>query len=70
MTSSTSNGDSNVVVQLLSTPEELARRLKVEVERLARLPVVEWMFYLDDVAKKHGIEPATEENDRGHRRSR
>jgi hypothetical protein len=41
------------------TPEEEhARRLRVEVERLARLPVVEWMFYLDDVAKTRNIEPA------------
>src|SRR5215831_9442208 len=38
--------------------EERARRLKVEVERLARLPLVEWMFYLDDTAKKHGIASA------------
>jgi putative DNA primase/helicase len=38
--------------------EERARRLKVEVERLARLPLVEWMFYLDDVAKKHDVESA------------
>jgi hypothetical protein len=37
--------------------EEHARRLRVEVERLARLPVVEWMYYLVDVAKTHGIEP-------------
>src|SRR6476620_7459696 len=28
--------------------EEHARRLRVEVERLARLPMVEWMFYLGD----------------------
>ena len=38
--------------------EERARRLKVEVERLARLPLVEWMFYLDDTAKKYGIASA------------
>src|SRR5262249_3947668 len=29
------------------------------VERLAGLPTVEWMFYLPDIAKKHGIEVAT-----------
>ena len=29
-------------------PEERARRLKMEVERLASLPVVEWMYYLAD----------------------
>ncbi len=41
-------------------PEERARRLKVEVERLASLPPVEWLFYLntDGVAEKHGIERA------------
>src|SRR5262245_46420052 len=35
--------------------EERARRLRVEVERLARLPTVEWMFYLDDIAAKYGV---------------
>jgi hypothetical protein len=39
--------------------EERARRLRVEVERLARLPTVEWMFYLDGSAEKHGIDKAT-----------
>jgi putative DNA primase/helicase len=38
--------------------EERARRLAAEVERLARLPVFEWMLYVDDVAKKHGVESA------------
>jgi hypothetical protein len=35
-------------------PEERARRLKMEVERLARLPVVERLFYIEceDVAEK------------------
>jgi len=36
-------------------PEERARRLGVEVDRLAGLPMVEWMLYLPDTAKKHGI---------------
>jgi len=40
------------------SPEEEARRLKVEVERLARQSPAEWMFWLDESAKKHGIEPA------------
>jgi putative DNA primase/helicase len=40
------------------TPEERARRLGIEVERLAGLPVVEWMFYLPIVAEKYGLEPA------------
>jgi len=38
--------------------EEKARRLRIEVERLAKLPIVEWMFYLPDIAQKHGIEVA------------
>jgi Protein of unknown function (DUF3631) len=37
---------------------ERASRLKTEVDRLARLPPVEWMYYLDDTAKKHGITSA------------
>jgi hypothetical protein len=38
-------------------PEERARRLKMEVERLARLPVVERLFYIEceDVAEKLGL---------------
>ena len=38
-------------------PEERARRLKSEVDRLASLPVVEWLFYIesDGVAEKHGL---------------
>src|SRR5262245_51827059 len=39
--------------------EEKARRLRVEVERLSRLPTVEWMFYLDGTAEKHGVDTAT-----------
>jgi putative DNA primase/helicase len=41
------------------TPEERARRLRVEVERLVRLPVSEWMFWLDSVAEERGIDKAT-----------
>ena len=38
-------------------PEERARRLKTEVDRLASLPVVEWRYYLEctDVAEKYGV---------------
>src|SRR5262249_30218502 len=38
---------------------DVARRLKSEVERLARLPTVEWMYYvtLDSYAAKYGIKP-------------
>jgi hypothetical protein len=40
------------------TSDERARRLRIEVDRLARLPTVEWMFYLDGSAEKHGIDKA------------
>ena len=38
-------------------PEERARRLKIEVERLASLPAVERLFYIEceGVAEKHGV---------------
>ena len=38
-------------------PEERARRLKIEVERLASLPTVERLFYIEceGVAEKHGV---------------
>jgi hypothetical protein len=41
-------------------PEERARRLKIEVERLARLPTVEWLYYIEstDVAEKHQVSRA------------
>jgi flagellar biosynthesis GTPase FlhF len=41
--------------------EERARRLRVDVERLAALPAAEWLFYLESegVAEKHGISRAT-----------
>ena len=41
--------------------EERARRLKVEVERLARLPTVEWMLYVstETHAAKYGVDGAT-----------
>jgi hypothetical protein len=40
------------------TGEERARRLKVEVDRLARLPTVEWMFYLEteDYSARFGVD--------------
>jgi hypothetical protein len=59
MTSSTSSDDDKVVAFPASevTPEERARRLRVEVERLARLPTVEWMFYAsrDDHVQPFGV---------------
>ena len=38
-------------------PEEQARRLRVEVERLAGLPAVERLFYIEceGIAEKHGV---------------
>jgi Protein of unknown function (DUF3631) len=41
--------------------EERARRLRVEVERLAQLPTVEWMLYVttDEYAAKYGVDCAT-----------
>jgi hypothetical protein len=39
---------------------ERARRLKVEVERLASLPPVEWLLYVNEgIGKKYGVSPAT-----------
>jgi hypothetical protein len=46
--------DSGNVATLL---DERARRLRVEVERMAGLPTVEWMLYLADTARKFGVEP-------------
>src|SRR5262245_39912906 len=44
-------------------PEERARCLKIEVERWARLPTVEWLYYIEstDVAEKHGVSRAVPE---------
>src|SRR5262245_36635552 len=56
-----SGDDPKKIVEFPKTevpPEERARRLKVEVERLARQSPAEWMFWLDESAKKQGIEPA------------
>ena len=42
-----------------ATAEERARLLAAEVERLSRLPIVEWMIHLiGDASRNHGIEPA------------
>ena len=40
------------------SPEERARRLQVEIERLACLPAVERLLWLEDSANTHAIEPA------------
>ena len=56
--------DDDKIIQLHTMPpevslEERARKLTVEVERLARLPTTEWLYYLEsgDTARKYGIEP-------------
>ena len=47
------------VVAFPDSPEERARRLAAEVERLAGLPVAEWMFYIETgAAEKFGISRA------------
>ena len=41
------------------SPEERAHRLKVEVERLARLPTAEWMLYVvgtEGYAERYGVD--------------
>jgi hypothetical protein len=48
----------NKVVDFPVTPEERARQLKAEVERLAAQSPTEWMFWLNDRAAKHGIDPS------------
>jgi hypothetical protein len=62
MSSSTGEGDDKVVLFRPTeiTPEERARRLKNEVERLTRLPTVEWRFYAsqEDHAQQYGVTPA------------
>jgi len=44
------------VIEFPKLAEERARKLRAEVERLSRLPPVEWMFYLPDVATKHAVD--------------
>jgi hypothetical protein len=46
------------VVPFPVSDEERARRLKAEVDRLARLPTVEWMYYLDGTVEKYGVDKA------------
>jgi lauroyl/myristoyl acyltransferase len=47
--------DEKIVDFPKAAPEEQARRLQIEVERLARQSPTEWMFWLDGAAEKHGI---------------
>jgi outer membrane biosynthesis protein TonB len=52
-----SGDDSKKIVGFPVPPEECARRLKTEVDRLAAMSVVEWRYYLEStgVAEKHGV---------------
>jgi putative DNA primase/helicase len=54
------DGDKIIQLHAETSPEEQARRLRVEVERLAALPTVEWMLYVEtgDTAEKFGLTPA------------
>jgi hypothetical protein len=56
------NPSKHETAQVVGFPnsEERARRLRIEVERLARQPTVEWMYYVEcgDNAEKHGIDKA------------
>src|SRR5215831_5455952 len=58
----TDNPSKNGTAQVVEFPntEERARRLRVEVERLAQLPTVEWMFYVEGegYAEKYGVDRA------------
>jgi hypothetical protein len=49
------------IVPFPALDEERARRLKVEVDRLARLSPTEWMFYVASAgyAEKYGVDGAT-----------
>jgi hypothetical protein len=61
MTSSTSGDGGKAVVEFPQpelTPEERARRLRVEVERWARLAPGEWRLYADEVAEKYKVSRA------------
>ena len=51
----------DTVLPFPAPDEERARRLRVEVERLARLPTVEWMLYVatESHAAKYGVDCAT-----------
>src|SRR5262245_11840409 len=61
---SASSDDPKKIVEFQPTaelpPEERARRLNIEVGRLARLPRVEWLYYIEstDVAEKHQVSRA------------
>jgi hypothetical protein len=51
----------STVVEFPVSDEERARRLKVEVERLGRLPPAEWIYYVESAgyAEKYGVDKTT-----------
>jgi hypothetical protein len=68
----------DTVVPFPQSDEERARRLKIEVDRLAQLSTVEWMLYVttESYAAKYGVDCATlkrmveavvKENEKKHR---
>ena len=48
------------IVDFPVTAEERARRLRAEVERLSRLPAVEWMYYVESegYAERYDVDNA------------
>jgi len=54
------DGSGDRVVQFPIPDDERARRLKVEVERLARLSSTEWIYYVESpgYAEKYGVDKA------------
>jgi hypothetical protein len=57
----TPSDDGERVVPFPVPEEERARRLKIEVERLARLSTTEWIYYVESAgyAEKYGVDKAT-----------
>jgi hypothetical protein len=55
------SGRPATIVSFPVADEERARRLRLEVERLARLPTVEWMFYVatESHAARYGVDCTT-----------
>jgi Protein of unknown function (DUF3631) len=49
--------DGNVVNLSTISPEERLRRITVEAERLSRLPILEWQFWLKQSAERLGTTP-------------
>jgi hypothetical protein len=60
MMSDDNRADGDKVVSFPVPDEERARRLKVEVERLARQSSTEWIYYVESpgYAEKYGVDKA------------